>query len=208
MPIKIHGKEYITVAERVKAIHEAEDNIGITTEVLRNDPVVVKAIVTCKKGVFSGISAANPAKAIEKTNPYEVAETSAVGRALGFANYGLIESIASADEMVKADVEAPKTTYATNQDEVPKCPRCGGEMWDNRKNKRNPKAPDFKCKNENCKDDKGYVTSIWHKHKELPEQQADDIEDRNDDSAKDEMKMDEPPMPTDQEIDIEDIPFN
>lgn len=30
--------------------------------------------------------------------------------------------------------------------ETPKCPKCGGEMWDNREKKTNPKAPDFKCK--------------------------------------------------------------
>lgn len=31
------------------------------------------------------------------------------------------------------------------------CPKCGGEMWDNRANKKNPKQPDFKCKDrENC----------------------------------------------------------
>jgi hypothetical protein len=33
---------------------------------------------------------------------------------------------------------------------VPACPKCGGEMWDNRENKRNPRAPDFKCKNAGC----------------------------------------------------------
>lgn len=26
------------------------------------------------------------------------------------------------------------------------CPKCGGEMWDNRQSKTNPKAPDYKCK--------------------------------------------------------------
>src|SRR6516164_8675999 len=31
-----------------------------------------------------------------------------------------------------------------------KCPVCGGEMWDNREGKRNPKAPDFKCKDKDC----------------------------------------------------------
>ena len=31
----------------------------------------------------------------------EIAETSAIGRALGFANIGLIDGIASADEMRK-----------------------------------------------------------------------------------------------------------
>ena len=27
---------------------------------------------------------------------------------------------------------------------APACPKCGGRMWDNRKSKRNPKAPNFK----------------------------------------------------------------
>jgi hypothetical protein len=30
------------------------------------------------------------------------------------------------------------------------CPKCGGPMWDNRQTKRNPKAPDFKCKDRTC----------------------------------------------------------
>ena len=33
---------------------------------------------------------------------------------------------------------------------TPACPKCGGPMWDNRSSKRNPKAPDFKCKDKNC----------------------------------------------------------
>ena len=33
---------------------------------------------------------------------------------------------------------------------APPCPQCGGEMWDNRASKRNPKAPDFKCKDKQC----------------------------------------------------------
>ena len=30
------------------------------------------------------------------------------------------------------------------------CEICGGDFWDNRDDKRNPKAPDFKCKDKNC----------------------------------------------------------
>jgi hypothetical protein len=30
------------------------------------------------------------------------------------------------------------------------CPKCNGQMWDNRSSKRNPKAPDYKCKNKDC----------------------------------------------------------
>jgi hypothetical protein len=33
---------------------------------------------------------------------------------------------------------------------VPSCPKCQGPMWDNREGKRNPKAPDFKCKDTTC----------------------------------------------------------
>jgi hypothetical protein len=30
----------------------------------------------------------------------------------------------------------------------PTCPKCQGAMWDNREGKRNPRAPDFKCRNK------------------------------------------------------------
>src|SRR5215218_333850 len=33
---------------------------------------------------------------------------------------------------------------------VPNCPKCQGPMWDNREGKRNPKAPDYKCKDREC----------------------------------------------------------
>ena len=34
--------------------------------------------------------------------------------------------------------------------ETPNCPKCGGAMWDNRASKRNPRAPDFKCRDKGC----------------------------------------------------------
>ena len=33
----------------------------------------------------------------------------------------------------------------------PSCPVCKGRMWDNRKDKTNPRAPDFKCRTASCK---------------------------------------------------------
>lgn len=30
------------------------------------------------------------------------------------------------------------------------CPNCSSEMWDNRETKRNPKQPDYKCKDKSC----------------------------------------------------------
>lgn len=32
----------------------------------------------------------------------------------------------------------------------PNCPKCGGNMWDNRASKRKPTQPDFKCKDRGC----------------------------------------------------------
>lgn len=114
--VNIHGKDYMTVAKRVELAHK--DGLdSIQTEVLQHGPpVVVKATIIVKGKTYTGISSANPLKSIEKSNPYEVAETSAVGRALGFAGFGLIESIASADEMVKA-VKQDKTEWPEGQDE-------------------------------------------------------------------------------------------
>ena len=101
--VKIHGKDYITVAGRVQLAHKKGKPLSIQTEVLPvPNQVVVRAIVTTDKGTFTGISAANPSKMIEKISPYEVAETSAVGRALGFAGFGELDSIATADEVLNA----------------------------------------------------------------------------------------------------------
>lgn len=39
-----------------------------------------------------------------------------------------------------------------NNEEIrePRCPKCGGLMWNNIATKRNPKQPDFKCKDKQC----------------------------------------------------------
>ena len=37
-----------------------------------------------------------------------------------------------------------------NGPDSPACPKCGGRMWDNRASKRNPRAPDFKCRDRSC----------------------------------------------------------
>lgn len=110
MPVKIHNKDYFTVAERLEKI--GKKLTGVETEVLFIDPqVMVKATITTDRGTFTGISAANPAKSIEKNTPVEVAETSAVGRALAFAGYAGSE-IASANEMEKAEVTRTTTSTA------------------------------------------------------------------------------------------------
>jgi len=44
---------------------------------------------------------------------------------------------------------APAATGPLASDEQ-SCPKCGGRMWDNRLTKRNPKAPDYKCRDRSC----------------------------------------------------------
>ena len=44
---------------------------------------------------------------------------------------------------------APARTAPDEFEDVT-CDKCGGEVWDNRTNKRNPKGPDYKCKDTAC----------------------------------------------------------
>lgn len=45
---------------------------------------------------------------------------------------------------------APEPATGPLASDEPSCPKCGGRVWDNRLSKRNPKAPDFKCRNRSC----------------------------------------------------------
>lgn len=58
-------------------------------------------------------------------------------------------SVSRAIELADVADELPPATGPLASDE-PTCPKCGGRMWDNRLSKRNPKAPDFKCRNRSC----------------------------------------------------------
>ena len=44
----------------------------------------------------------------------------------------------------------PAPAFARLADVAASCPKCGSDMWDNRIGKKNPKAPDFKCKGRQC----------------------------------------------------------
>jgi hypothetical protein len=107
--INIKGKEYVPVVERVKELHSAHFPLGIVTEVVfqNEQRVGVKATVTLRHvsggdvKTFTGLSQAEWGKGMMGGVALEVAETSAIGRALGFANIGILDGIASADEMRK-----------------------------------------------------------------------------------------------------------
>jgi hypothetical protein len=46
--------------------------------------------------------------------------------------------------------EAMRSPAISRAIDEPSCPKCGGRMWDNRVSKRNPKAPDYKCRSRSC----------------------------------------------------------
>lgn len=115
--IDIRGKQYVQVKDRLNYFNETYPNGCIqTTMVSDNDRVVFRAKVTPDvtnlERYFTGTSASNPSKSIEAQVPHEVAETSAVGRALAMMGIGVIDSVASVDEMNKVSVShsnAPKS---------------------------------------------------------------------------------------------------
>jgi hypothetical protein len=108
--VLIQGKEYTLVKDRVLYFNEVCPNGSIRTEILSDlheDRFLINAIVTpdadYPSRVFTGKSQAIVGDGyINKTAALENAETSAVGRALAMMGIGVIESIASADEINKA----------------------------------------------------------------------------------------------------------
>ena len=54
-----------------------------------------------------------------------------------------------AAELPLSEEPVPAATGPLASDEQ-SCPKCGGRMWDNRLTKRNPKAPDYKCRDRSC----------------------------------------------------------
>lgn len=107
--IDIKGKKYALVSDRVRAFREVCPGGKITTEIvtMEDGVVVMQATITDDNGdiVATGIASEREGSTmINKTSYIENCETSAVGRALGFAGFGIDASIASAEEVATAIV--------------------------------------------------------------------------------------------------------
>ena len=106
----IKGKEYAEVNQRVKAFRTLYPEGFITTEILCREGglCIIKATVGHYADGKSVILATGTAyekegsSQINRTSYIENCETSAVGRALGMAGFGIDTSIASAEEMNNA----------------------------------------------------------------------------------------------------------
>jgi len=108
--ISIKGKKYILVKDRISYFNDNCKNGMIRTHLLSDsdaEMVVVKAQVipdmAYQDRFFTGHSQAKWGDGmVNSSAALENAETSAVGRALAMMGIGIIDSVSSADEMVKA----------------------------------------------------------------------------------------------------------
>ena len=116
----IKGKKYIPVNERVKAFRMLYPDGTIETELVKYDDanIIVKATVSVNTD-NGGFRATGYAKEVEgssninRTSALENAETSAVGRALGFLGIGIDTSIASYEEVTNAQMFQEGNKLAT-----------------------------------------------------------------------------------------------
>ena len=120
--IDLKGKEYVQANTRVEHFNKEYKNGRIKTEVnFSGNTVWFKAVVTPdienKDRFFVGHSFGE----LGKEKAFEKLETVAVGRALAFMGIGIVESIASSDEMAN---------FNNNQ---AKCSICGKPMFTSKK---------------------------------------------------------------------------
>lgn len=106
----VKGKEYAEVPQRVKAFRSLYPGGSISTEILSLEGgiCVMKATCADENGSILGTGTAYEKEGssfINKTSYIENCETSAVGRALGFAGFGIDTSIASAEEVMNAQYQ-------------------------------------------------------------------------------------------------------
>ena len=102
----IKGKEYAEVNQRIKAFRMVFPEGSIETDLLSNE----NGICIFKATVWNGDTILGEGTAYEKENSsfinktsyIENCETSAVGRALGMAGFGIDTSVASAEEVQNA----------------------------------------------------------------------------------------------------------
>ena len=115
MPVKIHGKDYYTVAERIQMLNDAyKDKYSINTELLKcsDSVVIMKATLTFHLGVddvrtFVGHAMEEIGSSkINELSALECAETSAIGRSISAAGMaGSGSEYCSADELANVLVQ-------------------------------------------------------------------------------------------------------
>lgn len=101
--MKIGNKDYATVNERVKAFRKVYPTGSIENKIeeLRDDYVRISTIIRNENGdiIATGTASETKKGMVNSTSMLENCETSSVGRALGFAGFGIDSSIASGEDI-------------------------------------------------------------------------------------------------------------
>ena len=123
--IKIKGKTYYPVNERIKAFRAEKQGYGIVTKIidLTADSCTMQATVYDPNGFVLATGTAREERMdktslVNATSFVENCETSCVGRALALLGYGIDESFASADELVLALTQQGVETSKNDQQSV------------------------------------------------------------------------------------------
>jgi hypothetical protein len=126
-------------------------------------------------------------------------------------------AIATAATTTTATVGAPAAARETSPaaaaprppaDGMPACPICGGAMWDDRLTKRNPRAPDFKCKNKpRERGGPGCEGVIWPPRDGSPSPYPPPAERHRDSPGRQDASLDAPPPYHGPPPDDDDLPF-
>lgn len=125
----IKGKDYCPVNERIIAFKKVYPEGRILTEILREDDesILMKAsIFDEEKMLATGHASETKKGSVNSISMLENCETSAVGRALGMAGFGIKTGIASDQEMKKIEdfnlknkrVEIFDKTYISEHDAI------------------------------------------------------------------------------------------
>ena len=106
--IKLGSKEYAPVNERIKAFRKVYPTGTIDTfiEEKTEDSITIRATIYDEQRHTLAMGRASERKSEKGINSYKLienCETSAIGRALGIAGFGVDGSIASAEDMEKVD---------------------------------------------------------------------------------------------------------
>lgn len=132
--VAIKGKNYAQVPERIKAFRSLFPTGTIETELLSNanGVCVFKATVRIGETIL-GVGHAyekEDSSFINQTSFIENCETSAVGRALGMAGFGIDVSIASAEELATALMNQGTKVCKDCGKEIKSVMKRDGELWD------------------------------------------------------------------------------
>lgn len=111
----IKGKDYAPVNQRLKAFRMVHPRGMIVTDMVgeENGTVTFKAIIYDeeRRTLATGYAQEKAGSSnINKTSHIENCETSAVGRALGFAGFGIDVSVSSSEEVDNADKKQQEIT--------------------------------------------------------------------------------------------------